>query len=110
MPKELERCVKDVESQGKDKSSAYGICAKSTGWVRKKGGGWTNKKTGENFQESFLWIFTEGEQQTLKWLRDTKGIQKEIKRLKKVLLKATDEDTIEIIKAINYLQSKLKEL
>ena len=50
MPASIKKCVKDVEAQGKDKSAAYGICAKSTGWVRKKGGGWRNEKNGEVFE------------------------------------------------------------
>jgi hypothetical protein len=56
MPKELEKCVSDVKASGKSDSEAYGICAKSTGWVRKKGGGWKNKKTGETY-ESFTEMF-----------------------------------------------------
>jgi hypothetical protein len=31
MPKKLMSCVKQVMAQGKDKSSAFGICVKSTG-------------------------------------------------------------------------------
>ena len=31
MPAKLHRCVKKVQAQGKDKSSAYAICSKSTG-------------------------------------------------------------------------------
>jgi len=31
MPAKLKRCVKKVQKQGKDKSSAYAICSKSTG-------------------------------------------------------------------------------
>jgi hypothetical protein len=53
MPKKLEDCVNDLKAQGKDQSSAYAICAKSTGWVRKEGGGWKNKKTGEVYNEEF---------------------------------------------------------
>jgi len=52
MPKKLEDCVSDLKNEGKSESEAYAICAKSTGWVRKKGGGWMNKKTGEVFNES----------------------------------------------------------
>jgi len=56
MPKKLEDCVQDVMKQqrkeGKSlkeaKSAAYGICAKSTGWVRKKGGGWRKKEFHES--------------------------------------------------------------
>jgi len=31
MPAKLDRCVKKVMASGKSKSSAYGICVKSTG-------------------------------------------------------------------------------
>jgi len=31
MPKKLMRCVKKVQNKGNSKSSAYGICIKSTG-------------------------------------------------------------------------------
>jgi len=34
MPAKLERCVQHVVDQGKDKSSAYAICSKSTGWKK----------------------------------------------------------------------------
>ena len=44
MPKKLERCVREVRKSGKSKSSTYGICSKSTGIKRKKGGGWTKGK------------------------------------------------------------------
>lgn len=44
MPKKLEDCVRDVRAQGHDKNAAYAICAKSTGWVRTKGGGRRQKK------------------------------------------------------------------
>lgn len=37
MPKKLERCVKDVQKQGKSKSSAFGICVSSTGLKPHKG-------------------------------------------------------------------------
>jgi len=40
-PKPLERCVRKVRQKGHSKSSAYAICVKSTGWKKKKGGGWT---------------------------------------------------------------------
>jgi len=43
MPKKLERCVKRV-SKKKGTKSAWAICVKSTGWKRKKGGGWTKRK------------------------------------------------------------------
>lgn len=45
MPKELHDCVTKVMKKGHSKMSAYRICSKSTGWVRKKGGGW--KKRGK---------------------------------------------------------------
>jgi hypothetical protein len=57
MPKKLERCVQHVMDTGKTKDQAYGACAKSTGWKRKKGGGWRNDKTGEVYNESFLDMF-----------------------------------------------------
>ena len=44
MPKKLERCVRKVRRKGKGKSAAYGICVKSTGIKRKRGGGWTRGK------------------------------------------------------------------
>jgi len=44
MPKKLDRCVRKVRKQGKSKSAAYGICSKSTGYKRKKGGGWSKRK------------------------------------------------------------------
>jgi hypothetical protein len=69
MPKKLEDCVSDLKAQGKSESEAYAICGKSTGWVRKKGGGWKNTKTGEIYEEdnvnedflpeSFLDLFLE---------------------------------------------------
>jgi hypothetical protein len=31
MPKKLERCLRKVQKSGTSKSSAYGICVKSTG-------------------------------------------------------------------------------
>lgn len=43
-PKRLDKCVRKVVSQGKSKSSAYGICSDSTGIKRKAGGGWTQGK------------------------------------------------------------------
>ena len=42
MPKKLKSCVGKVKKQGKDDSSAYAICSKSTGW--KVGKGSTKKK------------------------------------------------------------------
>jgi hypothetical protein len=44
MPKILEDCVKDLMKKGYDEQSAYAICAKSTGWVKGKGGKWVSKK------------------------------------------------------------------
>ena len=44
MPKKLERCLNSVQKSGKSKNAAYGICVKSTGIKRKKGGGWTKGK------------------------------------------------------------------
>lgn len=49
MPAKLERCVKHVQEQGKSKSSAYAICANSTGWKRGKNGSWKNERTGKKF-------------------------------------------------------------
>ena len=40
MPKVLERCVQKVRAQGNAKN-AYAICVESTGYKRKRGGGWT---------------------------------------------------------------------
>ena len=57
MPKKLEDCISDLKAQGKSEDSAYAICAKSTGWVRKKGGGWRNKKTGDTYNEDFMELF-----------------------------------------------------
>ena len=106
MPKELENCVQGVIKSGKTESEAYAICGDKTGWVRKKGGGWKNKKTGKIY-ESFLDMFIEGAQQDLKWLRDTKGIRKEIQRLKQIANKNPDDEK-DIMKAIEYLENKLK--
>ena len=50
MPRKMMSCVRKVQAQGKSKSSAYGICSKSTGWVKKSGGGWRNKKTGKIYK------------------------------------------------------------
>jgi hypothetical protein len=52
MPAALEKCVQGVIDSGKDKSEAYAICGKRTGWVKSKNG-WKNKKTGETFNETF---------------------------------------------------------
>jgi len=52
MPAILDSCVKKVMAQGKSESRAYGICVASTGWKRKKGGGWTKKKKGAIYAQS----------------------------------------------------------
>jgi hypothetical protein len=52
MPKKLEDCVKEVQKKGHDKNAAYGICAKSTGWVKAKGGGWKHKNFKKKSKES----------------------------------------------------------
>jgi hypothetical protein len=47
MPAKLDRCVRKVKAQnaGKDKKvNPYAVCSKSTGYKRKKGGGWTKGK------------------------------------------------------------------
>jgi hypothetical protein len=44
MPKKLEDCVKKVQRKGHTKDQAYAICSKSTGYVKKKGGGWKKRK------------------------------------------------------------------
>jgi len=47
MPRILERCVKKVRAKNrkkKKKVNPYAICSASTGYVRKKGGGWKKKK------------------------------------------------------------------
>lgn len=44
MPAKLDRCIKKVKKQGKDESSAYAICSSSTGYKRKKDGGWKKVK------------------------------------------------------------------
>jgi len=44
MPKILDRCVKHVIDQGKDKNSAYAICSKSTGWVKSGAHSWRKKR------------------------------------------------------------------
>ena len=58
--------------------------------------------------ENFYDMFIEGNQQTLNWLRDTKGIRKEIQRLKKIANKNPDNEQ-EILDMIKYLETKLKE-
>jgi len=42
MPAKLERCLKAVKKTGV--KNPYGICVKSTGIKKKKGGGWTKGK------------------------------------------------------------------
>ena len=42
MPKVLERCVAKVKKKGV--KNAWAVCSKSTGYVKKKGGGWVKKK------------------------------------------------------------------
>jgi 2'-5' RNA ligase len=44
MPAKLERCVKHVLDQGKDKSSAYAICSKTTGYVKSGKHSWRKKQ------------------------------------------------------------------
>jgi len=43
VPPRLERCVKKVTKK-KGVKSAWGICVKSTGIKKKRGGGWTKGK------------------------------------------------------------------
>jgi len=50
MPAKLKSCVEKVRRKSKGKVNPYAVCAKSTGWVRKKGGGWRNKKTGKVYK------------------------------------------------------------
>lgn len=122
MPKQLEKCVQDLIDSGKDKGEAYAICGKSTGWVRKKGGGWKNKKTGEVYNESFELVsesfelvsesfsslFFEGNHQTLNWLRDNKGVVDEIKRLKSLLGKVPNSEEKGLLNLIQWLENKIK--
>lgn len=45
-PRPLDDCVKDLYKKGiKNKSRAYAICSKRTGYTRKKGGVWKKKGT-----------------------------------------------------------------
>jgi len=51
MPKVYDRCVKRVSKTIKPrkkgqtrKQAAHAVCSKSTGYVRKRGGGWRKKK------------------------------------------------------------------
>ncbi len=115
MPKQLEKCVQDLISKGKKESEAYALCAHSTGWVRKKGGGWRNEKTGKVYNEDFKLIekisfkeLFEGNQQTLNWLKDTQSIRDEIKRLKSLLGKVPNSEEKELLGLIRWLENKLK--
>jgi hypothetical protein len=53
-------------------------------------------------------FFDEGNEQTLKWLKDTAGIRKEIQRLKKLMLRQSDDLQLDTLKQIKVLQNKLK--
>lgn len=115
MPKQLEKCVKDIQKEGKSESEAYAICAKSTGWVRKSGGGWINKKTGEvfneNFEKSYITftkLFFESNQSTLKWLQDNKNIISEIKRLKSLIGTVPPNEEQSLLGLIKWLESKIR--
>ena len=44
MPKIIDRCVEKLRRKGKSKSAAYGMCSKSTGFKKCKGGKWRKKK------------------------------------------------------------------
>jgi len=47
MPAKLDRCVRKVRAKNrksKKKVNPYAVCVTSTGYKRKKGGGWTKKK------------------------------------------------------------------
>jgi len=52
MPAVLDSCIKKVMAQGKSESRAYGICVASTGWKKKTGGGWTQRKKGAIYSQS----------------------------------------------------------
>ena len=41
-PPKLDRCIKKVKKNSPN-VNPYAVCAKSTGYVRKKGGGWKKK-------------------------------------------------------------------
>ena len=63
MPAKLVKCVQKVKKSGKPESQAYAICSKSTGWKRRKGGGWKkgNKVYKENtFNELIEQVLLEG--------------------------------------------------
>jgi len=116
MPKELEGCVQGIKKSGKPEEEAYAICAKKTGWVRKKEGGWRNEKTGKVYNENFTLIseeitfkeLFEGNQQTLNWLRNNKDIIDEIKRLKSLLGKVPDVEERDLLNLIKWLERRLK--
>lgn len=46
MPQKLMDCIAKV----KGVKNKYAVCANSTGWIRKTGGGWRNKKTGKTYK------------------------------------------------------------
>lgn len=43
MPKKLDRCVRKVKKNSPG-VNAWAVCSKSTGYVKKKGGGWKKRK------------------------------------------------------------------
>ena len=48
MPAKLDRCVRKVKAQNANKPKGervnpHAVCSESTGYKRKKGGGWTKK-------------------------------------------------------------------
>ena len=53
-------------------------------------------------------FFGEGNEQTLKWLRNTEAIRKEIQRLKKLMLHQSDNLQLDTLKQIKFLEKKLK--
>ena len=47
MPAKLERCVRKVSAKNKGrkkKVNPWAVCSNATGYVRKRGGGWTKKR------------------------------------------------------------------
>ena len=44
MPQVLDKCVSALKKKGMAEDRAYAICTVSTGWKKKKGGGWTKRK------------------------------------------------------------------
>lgn len=44
MPAKLDRCVDKLKKKGYSEDKAWAICVESTGYKKKKGGGWTKKK------------------------------------------------------------------